>query len=218
VTGSAPQRATADIDIAVAVRSWDQVRELTQGLAATPGVPHKFTVRGVPVDIIPFGSVEDAHRVITWPNDHAMSVLGFAEAMATAVEVRLPHDTRIKVAALPAQALLKLNAWHDRHYQDRRDAIDLRSILISYSEGAYFDELYTRHVPLLERYDFDPQLAGAHRMGAAARTALDESGASYFTELLDRACELLPGHMGGPPNRNQELLGAFCAGLSARQG
>jgi predicted nucleotidyltransferase len=61
VTGSAPQRATADIDIAVGVKSWDQVRELTQGLAATPGVPHKFTVHGAPVDIIPFGSVEDAH-------------------------------------------------------------------------------------------------------------------------------------------------------------
>jgi len=47
VVGSAPQRATADIDIAVAVSSWHDVDCLTGALDQTRAGAHRFLVHGV---------------------------------------------------------------------------------------------------------------------------------------------------------------------------
>src|SRR5690349_4407524 len=55
VVGSAPERATADVDIAVAASSWPDIDRLTDGLERKTGSVHKFIVRGVEVDVIPFG-------------------------------------------------------------------------------------------------------------------------------------------------------------------
>ncbi len=86
--------------------------------------------------------------------------------MAAAVTVALPDGVSVAVASLPSQSLLKLFAWRDRGNQNARDAIDLRYILLAYSEGRYLDALYTAHEDLVERNDFDPRLAGAERLGA----------------------------------------------------
>ncbi|WP_433298991.1 hypothetical protein ACQP2F_45010 [Actinoplanes sp. CA-030573] len=48
--GAAPQRATADVDVAVAVSSWAALRQLTGGLAKRSGGEHRFEVRGTEVD------------------------------------------------------------------------------------------------------------------------------------------------------------------------
>jgi predicted nucleotidyltransferase len=135
-------RATMDIDIAVAVRSWADVERLMNGVAASTSVAHRFLVREIQVDVIPFGDIENADRTVALPDDHELNVLGFREASDASVTVRLPGDVIVPVASLPAQSLLKLFAWRDRRYDDRRDAIDLRSILDAYHEGRYLDALY----------------------------------------------------------------------------
>ena len=108
VVGSPPQRATRDVDIAVAVKSWSEVECLTRSMDPTRGVVHKFLVLGTEVDVIPFGGIESRDRTITWPNDHEMDVFGFAEALSSAVRVKLPGDLTVFVASLAAQSLLKL--------------------------------------------------------------------------------------------------------------
>lgn len=80
VVGSVPERATADIDVAVAVSSWSDLRRLTEPFVRRTGSEHKFEVQQAEVDIIPFGAIEDANRTITWPDDHRMNVFGFQEA------------------------------------------------------------------------------------------------------------------------------------------
>lgn len=216
VTGAAPERRTADIDIAVAVHSWADVRNLTSAFRPTRNSPHTFEVQATEVDVIPFGGVEDAARTITWPNDHRLDVFGFREAMATAVQVTLPGGLVIAVASLPAQSLLKLFAWRDRHNDNRRDAVDLKSIVSAYGEGRYLDELYDRHEALLERHGFDVRRAAAERIGREARALLRAADVHLVTDLLDaeQTFHALAGHMDRHLDLNLELLAAYRAGFA----
>lgn len=216
VVGSVPERATADIDVAVAVSSWSHLRQLTHPFARRKGSEHKFEVRETEVDVIPFGDIEDANRTITWPDDHQMNVFGFREAMDTAVRVTLPGDLVVAVASLPAQSLLKLSAWQDRHNDDRRDAIDLKTIIYAYHEGPYLDELYTKHQPLVEKHEFDPKLAGADRIGREAKALIAPDNTSFVTDLLDspEQFDLLAADMGGLVRENRSLLLAYRDGFA----
>lgn len=216
VVGSPPLRATADIDVAVAVASWHDLDCLTGGLKETRGGVHKFLVDGVEVDIIPFGGVESDKRTITWPNDHRMDVLGFSEALVAAVQVKLPGDLTVAVASLPAQSLLKLFAWRDRRYQDRRDAVDLRTILYSYHEGPYFDQLYADYAPLLLKHDFDPSLAGAERLGNEASAIIGLANRPAVTDLLfsEEYFDALAADMGLQMAVNRALLAAYRDGFT----
>lgn len=215
-TGSAPHRATADIDIAVAVSSWQDVDRLTGTLEETGGGVHKFLVRGVEVDIIPFGGIESQERTITWPNHHMMDVSGFKEALDAAVHVALPGGLTIAVASLPAQSVLKLFAWRDRRYQNRRDAIDLRTILEAYHEGPYLDELYANYESLLVRHDFDPVCAGAERLGHEASAIIGPANRRVVTELLfsDERFSALAADMGPLIGENRALLSAYRGGFT----
>ena len=215
VVGSPLQRATTDIDVAVSVASWSDVERLTAQLSRTADSVHRFAVRGVDVDIIPFGGIETDRRTITWPNDHSMDVLGFREAYAAAAQVKLPGDLVVAVASLPAQSVLKLIAWRDRRYESRRDAIDLKAILDAYHEGTYFDELYDGHVHLLEKHGFDPVLAGAERMGLEASSLLHPRYQTAITDLLDHETsrDALLADMGTMPGLGRSMLSAYREGF-----
>jgi predicted nucleotidyltransferase len=109
------QRATEDTDLALAVSSWEAFLDLRNALIASGGFtgdgpPHRLWYGNQRLDIIPFGGVERPDRSIAWPTEGAevMSVAGFAEALASAVVVRLPGRVSIDVAPLPALALLKI--------------------------------------------------------------------------------------------------------------
>lgn len=215
VVGTVPERATADIDVAVAVSSWSHLRRLTGPLTRRNDSEHKFEVRGIEVDVIPFGSIEDTSRTITWPNDHQMNVFGFREAMAAAVRVTLPGGLVVAVASLAGQSLLKLFAWQDRHNDDRRDAIDLKSIIYAYHEGPYLDELYMSHQALIEGHDFDPKLAGANRIGLEARALIAHENLAIVTGLLESPehFDLLAADMGGLVRENRSVLAAYRLGF-----
>jgi predicted nucleotidyltransferase len=104
------------VDVAVAVPTWPAYEHLAAQLTRRPGPAHRFTVAGVPLDIVAFGSIEGPDRTITWPDAVTMNVLGFQEAYDCAVQAVLPGGVRINVASLPAQAALKVQAYSDRRY------------------------------------------------------------------------------------------------------
>ena len=216
VVGSPPQRATRDVDIAVAVNSWSEVECLTSSMDPIRGGAHTFLVLGIEVDVIPFGGIESRDRTITWPDDHEMDVSGFAEALRSAVRVKLPGDITVPVASLAAQSLLKLLAWRDRHSQSTKDAIDLRSIIHAYSQGPYFDQLYAddAHQNYLVQHDYDPILAGASRMGHEASELIAGKTREKIRSLLieEDFRERLAADMGGLIQTNLELVNAYRAG------
>src|SRR5262245_55610323 len=216
VVGTSLARATRDIDVAVAVSSWDEVGKLTSEMSRADRSAHKFLIGSTEVDIIPFGDIENDKRVIRWPDDHEMNVLGFKEAYDAAVHVKLPGGLVVAVAALPAQSLLKLFAWRDRRHVDTRDAVDLRSIIQAYSEGRYGDELYEESLySLLERFGFDPMSAGAYRMGIEASGLLSAENQLAVTNILDaeELLDALVGDMRGIPSVNYSLLSAYRDGF-----
>jgi predicted nucleotidyltransferase len=143
------RRKTADLDIAVAVATWEifdalENRLLARGARGNPGVRHEFFVGKWSVDIIPFAGVE-RNGVIRWPPDGQteLNVAGLDEASAHAFEVILPGNIRVLVASPPGLLILKLIAWKDRHWRfPRRDGVDIRTLLDSYSEAWNQERLY----------------------------------------------------------------------------
>ena len=95
-------RLTRDIDVGIQVSSWSEFEGLRERLisdaAFTPDAHrmHRLFMpsSGVPLDIVPFGGVEDSERRIAWPpeGETVMSLLGFAEAFRAAPLLSLRHN------------------------------------------------------------------------------------------------------------------------------
>lgn len=182
--GREAPRATRDIDIAAAVGSWEHFQRLAARLEKRGSSPQAFSVGGVEVDVLPYGGVEDADRTILWPDDHRMNVRGFREAVESAETVRLPGVT-VQVPSIPGLALLKLVAWSERRTTTSRDAVDLGNLVGWYASGDRLDRLFDEKIDLLERYDFDSELAGACALGSDMVQPLDVAGSRALLRIVE---------------------------------
>ena len=104
------QRQTEDIDFGLAVSDWAAFDALRERLNATGVFPAPTTVahrlrhhNGLPVDLVPFGSIEARDRTIAWPprGDVVMNVFGFCGALATAHSIVLPGNVQSRVCPCP---------------------------------------------------------------------------------------------------------------------
>ncbi len=186
-------RATMDVDLAFAVAHWQQFAMLRHALvdsddfSPSPAVAHRlFHLGKIAIDLIPFGGVEDAMGRIRWPaDDSLMRVLGYREAAATAVEVRLPRGERVRTVSLPMLAVLKVVAWAERHTTSpRKDARDLFLVLRHYLSSERADRLLSNAPQLLEADDFDLDVAGAWLAGRDAARAI-VAASEQPSRLLD---------------------------------
>ncbi len=204
-------RATLDVDVAVAVSGRGDFEAFTSGLESMRGAQHKFKVLGIEIDVVPFGGIEK-ERSVTFSDGHLLDVSGIAEAAQTAVAVRLPGGTEVKVASLPAQAALKILAWRDRRSDSTKDAHDLQSILTAASEGPYEDATW-EDPRALEATEADILLAGPYRAGYLAAAPFTPEHAVAVTDVLDdlRLRQALAKDMGSPSSL--EILEAFRAGF-----
>ena len=96
IAGAPPTRATADVDIAVAVSSWQSFEALTADLERVGRRRHTFVVAGMHVDVVPFGELETSRRVIDWGGGSQMNTLGLREAYAASHTAALPSGTRVR--------------------------------------------------------------------------------------------------------------------------
>ena len=222
VFGIAPKRATVDIDFAIALTSWDEFHRIRQILLDSGhfGERHGTAIHslvfeaderglGYPVDLIPFGRIEDPPREIAWPPDQhvIMKVGGYQEAMAAAETVEIAPGETVKVSSLPGLAVLKLLAWAERGLSDPRDAQDFHVLLKEYANAGNLDRLYGGDgLAVLADAGFDPDLAGAALLGqdcrriASTQTLDDLQAVLHQPSLRNR----LILHMGS----NKAYLGA----------
>jgi hypothetical protein len=116
-----------------------------------------------------------------------MSVLGYQEARATALEIKLPEGQRISTVSLPMLAVMKVVAWADRHVaQPRKDASDLVLILRTYLHEKNAARLYDEAAHLLEAEDFDFEAAAAWLTGFdAAASVASETMASLSGDAAE---------------------------------
>ena len=121
VFGLETGRATLDVDLAVAVDSWTEFERIKMRLVETGEVitdetrPHRLFYRATsdagryPLDLLPFGGLEQRPREIAWPPDLSvvMNVAGYREALAAAEQVELRAGLVVRVASLPSLAIFE---------------------------------------------------------------------------------------------------------------
>lgn len=188
-------RATSDIDFAVAVSSWDEFERLKTELVAT-GVfvashqPQRLIFgsgSGVyPLDLVPFDGVERDGEIAWPPNyDFVMNITGYSDAYESSLDVEIEPGFQVKVVSLPALVILKMLAWNDQPNRDK-DASDVLLILQNYSRAGQSDRLFADDIDLLEKYHFDPDLAGAALLGRdSKRDVAPETRAQVLDVFAD---------------------------------
>ena len=208
-----PQRATHDVDIAVAVEEPDGYARFTQGLARRRGGEHAFQISRIPVDVLPTAPA-DSDGTIEFADGNRLNIIGLAEAAARPDRVVLPHGVAVEVASIEAQCALKLLAWRDRNADDTKDAVDFISLLSAASEGLYGDEAWSDGASL-EANDHDIFLAGAYRLGSRGRELFTQHRACAITSILQDPIthDRLPRH--ARAREAAELLDAYARGFSA---
>jgi len=193
--GVGVQRATHDIDIGINVSNWDQYKKLSDNLIKF----HNFSPAQekqrlrfrdkVPVDIVPFGAIEDENNQISWPPDHdtVLNVLGFSDAYKNTQMIRLRAEPvlDIKVATLTGLVVLKLISWVDRSFKNK-DAKDLDFIITNYLEAGNQDRLYNANEDILVEYDFNHELAGARLLGRDISEVVNKKAKTALSEILDK--------------------------------
>jgi len=125
-------RATADVDLAMAIQDWSRFQAVKTAYIDTgrfrpdPKRLHRILWSPAggaiqPIDLIPFGGVESEPGRIEWPPDQTFvtNVTGFREAMRTGVRVELTPGLVLPVVSSSlsrkqALALLDDDACLDR--------------------------------------------------------------------------------------------------------
>lgn len=187
-------RLTRDIDVGIHVTSWHAFEALRERLIGDAGfLPdtnrvHRLRMRtgDVPLDIVPFGGVEDRERRIAWPPDGAtvMNLLGFAEAFRAATLVELVPQLLVRVTSLAGLAALKLFSWSERGLETDRDAVDFWLIVRHYGDPCHRERLLLEEDELLSAEDYDVGRAGARLLGSDMRRILDVQGGALLSRLI----------------------------------
>jgi predicted nucleotidyltransferase len=228
-------RASPDIDFAMAIENWTVFEALRSVLLQEPGfrpdakVLHRLHYspaagEGFPVDLVPFGGVEISPAQVAWPPDMAivMNVAGYAEALNSAVTVCIADDCEIPVASIPGLVMTKLIAWLDRGQSNPKDAVDFRYLLENYAAAGNVDRLYGEELPLLAACDYEFERAGPRLLGldiasiASAESRQQIVGIVAASELHDRlVAHMLRGgsHRGDAVGEIESQLAEFRIGL-----
>jgi len=187
-----PIRATRDVDLALEIASWDRFHELKEALINTEvfkadSAMQRLIFEGyLPIDLVPYGAIEQTNSEISWPPDHAvqMSVVGMKDAFDSSLTLLLTESPllEINVASASGIVLLKLLAWEDRKLETTKDAEDLYFILRHYIDLGNQEHLEANHVDLFEDIDTaHARLLGRDLMGICSSTTL-----SVVKSILDR--------------------------------
>ncbi|QEY17226.1 hypothetical protein D0C16_15320 [Cellvibrio sp. KY-GH-1] len=230
--GAKIQRATADIDFALQVPTWDAFTALRMELIAnnfseTRKVHCLIAPNNLPIDIIPFGDLADQDAKVQWPpsGDIIMNVLGFQEALNNANTVRL-RDAPIldvPVASPEGMTILKLIAWTDREIEQRnKDAKDLAYLLTTYENIPVISDQLYGEITLMELYGWDLTLASAHQLGINVKQITLQQTYVVIANLLNNQSprlklERLINEMSENTTlqyaRHNALISAFAAGF-----
>jgi predicted nucleotidyltransferase len=199
-----PGRATIDIDIGVLIAGWDQFEMLKDELIRSARFsPSKQKQRLIyddnfPVDIIPFGAIEDENGSITWPPNHEirMSIFGFQECFQHALSVKLSSypELIVKMVSLAGLALLKLISWDDNPERRSKDAPDLFLIMQHYLDAGNLDRLFDEGSDIIEEDSYDYDLASARFLGRDIGNISKPVTKAKLIEILEREANSKQGH------------------------
>jgi len=180
--------ATHDLDLALALPSWDAFRALAAAFPRVGDTGIRFRIADVIVDLLPFGAIEDPEGAAQPPTrGESLSVWAFSEIFADALPLPLPTGATVRVPTVAGYAAAKLAAWLDRSgWHESKDAADLALVLYWYSESSsVHDGLYETEDGngILIAESTDLPLAAARLLGHDIATTI---GPTRLAELLAR--------------------------------
>ncbi|MFF5084149.1 hypothetical protein ACFY36_44485 [Actinoplanes sp. NPDC000266] len=220
-------RATADIDLGLAVANWAAYDELVTRLPSAGNTGIRFRIAQTTADLMPFGPVENPPGTVTpTTRQEPISVWGFAEVFAGAHPLELPTGGTIRIPSAAGYAALKLAAWLDRSaYGEYKDAGDIATVVYWYTRSSAVEtSLYeTAHgQDLLVQEDLDEAAAAARILGENVSGLIGPQRLSELTGRWPASSEdLLVHHMAvtnapdwaGSAIRRRTLLRAMVRGL-----
>ena len=194
------QRRTTDIDFAIKVKNWEEYQKLKSNLEdkgfSSKGEHHRlYFMKDFWIDIVPFGQIENDFHQIEWPpnEESIMSVLGFEEAISHAQTVRLNHTPLdIPVACIESISFLKIISWLDRNPTDRKkDAKDFSYCLQSYGNLPHIENILYDKTTLMEKYDWDIELAASELLGRNCALMTHKITASNLNSFFENEQDIV---------------------------
>lgn len=181
-------RFTRDVDLTVAL-DLSEFGQLIRRLLATGWkqalrLEHRWVgPRQTLVDLLPAGPTLRRSGSILWPESQfRMSLSGFDHVFASAIEMDLSADVRIRVAPASVTALLKIIAYMDDPYRRAKDLQDIEIILGRYAAGShrlFSDEVFDAELP-----DFN--MANAFLLGLDLRRLATNEEVECVEQFLER--------------------------------
>jgi predicted nucleotidyltransferase len=218
-------RATKDIDTSVQMSSWENFNAICRKLLELgfhnkkPNHPEKFTdTNGQEVDMLPFGSLSEDGKTITWPADNSpWTISGIQEAYDHALLFR---QAAFEFRIIPPAAMiyLKIFSTCDRpRDRKKKDSADINFVLNNYLTATGKGRLKSSGSDgdIMEKVKGDLERAAAWLAGrdmagiVSAQTAVDLLGLlrkeTEGTSLCPIAHELANYHE-GKFARSREIL------------
>jgi predicted nucleotidyltransferase len=180
--------ATRDLDLALALSSWDAYRALADAFPWVGDTGIRFRIAEVTVDLLPFGEIEDPQGTAQPPTrGEKLSVWAFEEIFAASLSFVLPAVGTVRIPTVAGYAAAKLGGWLDRsEWFEAKDAADLALVLYWYGEsGAVHERLYATSAgnEILIAESADVPRAAARMLGVDVATTI---GSDRLAELLAR--------------------------------
>ncbi|MFT4188685.1 MAG: hypothetical protein QM621_08900 [Aeromicrobium sp.] len=211
-------RGTTDADVGVALEDWGAAERIERAFPRIGSNGIRYLIAGIPVDVMPFGEVEDPAGV-TEPagRGEELVVFGFRDVYERALSLPLPTGVSVRLHEPAGYAALKIRAWLDRG--DDRDARDLAVATYWYRESAdveswLFDS--DEGMELLLRLDMDTDLVAARLLGRDLLSSLSwENGMDLLERWKGGDQGLLSRYFVAPPaarwpmtaSRRREVVG-----------
>lgn len=233
INGIEAPRATMDIDICVQMSSWDDFNAACKELRAIgfsddgPEHPEKLRdINGQEIDLLPFGSLSEDGRTITWPTDDSpWTILGIQEAHDHAWQVRI-DGMNLRVIPPCGMIYLKMLSIYDRpDARRKKDTQDINYVLKHYLNVTERDRLRSNgsDSDLMEKCRGDLELAAARLAGRDIGGIISDETSRELSEILHKEatsrsrCPIahtLASHYRGSFQRSREVLKNILEGLS----
>jgi len=195
-------RATNDVDIGVALSEWSAYNDLVDALGRPGPNGIQFSVGGIPVDLLPFGAVEQPAGTVRPPTrSEGLSVFGFQQVFDAALQLEIAPDITMAIPTIAGYTGLKMAAWADRSIVgEYKDGPDLAVAVSWYDQSSEVtDRLYDSSAgqATLQRFEFDGLLSAAALLGADLAAELgpdlvEDLRSPWIRSRLD----LLPTYLG----------------------
>ena len=188
-------RATNDIDFAICISDWDQFVKLKKELILSEmfeetRLTHRLIFKSeLLIDLVPFGSITGRDKKFSWPSEPGliMNTIGFEEAYEHSIPIiiRSNPPLKIQIASLAGLVVTKLFSWKDKYPNRARDAQDIILIVKEYTYAGNDMRMFNEAPDLVEKGDFDYELAGARLLGRDIGAFIDNKTKNEILKILE---------------------------------